>query len=332
VSEDGACRFFVPLVIRPIDGAPAISSTLYDASSPYGYPAPLLKGARRESERREFLASAIRMLQLGLRERRVVSAFVRLHPLLPLPPEPFRQHGTLVHHGETVYMDLTQPEEELWDQIRRNHQRRITSAREKGYVAEIDEWAYFDDFYEIYTDTMTRVKASEFYFFSRDYFHELKEALQGGLHLGVARINGSVACAAIFGEVCGIIQGHLAGARSEYNRDSPTVFLNDFIRCWAKKRGNRWYHLGGGRGAGNDALLRFKAGFSKLRSDFYTWRSVLDVEAYEALVRQWERRAGTGADGPSGYFPAYRRELPGPDVPRRTAQAESVRTVSSEAS
>jgi hypothetical protein len=83
----------------------------------------------------------------------------------------------------------------------------------------------------------------------------------------------------------------------------------DAIRQWAKQRGNRVYHLGGGLGGSKDSLYEFKAAFSKLRADFYTWRAVVNPDAYHNLVAQWEQRSGAQADETDSYFPAYRKVL-----------------------
>ena len=113
VAEQNDCRFMIPLLIRPIDRAIAGGpNILHDASSPYGYPCPLLYlGTEREDE--DFLGLAVAALLDGLRERRIVSAFVRLHPLLGPPEGPLRDVGLLVRHGETVSIDLTLPREEI---------------------------------------------------------------------------------------------------------------------------------------------------------------------------------------------------------------------------
>ena len=157
-------------------------------------------------------------------------------------------------------------------------------------------WSCFDEFFAIYTDTMRRVGADDYYFFDRQYFHDLKAALDGALHLSVGRVNGSIACAGLFTEVCGIVQFHLSGLRSEYSEHEPVKLMVDFVRHWAKQRGNRALHLGGGVGGQKDSLFQFKSGFSKLRGDFHTWRAVVDPDAYQALLSQWQERAPTEPD------------------------------------
>ena len=311
VAEEGESRLFVPLVVRPIVSDHLSAGGLCDAISPYGYPAPLLKCVENGRTRADFLEEALRRLLAGLRQQGLVSLFLRLHPLLPLPPEPFRRLGTLVHHGETVFVDLTLPEEELWRQTRKEHRRKINRAKRNGCVAEIDHhWNSFDEFFDIYTETMSRVGATDYYFFDKRYFYQLKDALDGALHLGIARVNGSIACAGLFTEVGGIVQFHLSGSRPEYCRDEPVKLMVDFVRGWAKERGNRAFHLGGGVGGQRDSLFQFKSGFSKLRADFLTWRAVVDADAYQALADQWRDRAGVEAEQASGFFPAYRRPLP----------------------
>lgn len=316
VAEKGNARLFVPLIVRPIVDAPRKICPLYDAISPYGYPSPLVTETDSEQEQGEFLEDALRLFLSALRERAIVSAFVRLHPLLSLRLGPFSRHGTLVHHGETVFVDLTQSEEDLWGQTRSTHRRKIKQAERVGFVAEIDDnWKYFDDFFEIYTETMRRVNANDEYFFPRQYFCRLRDALGGALHLCVVRAGQVITCAGLFSEVCGIVQAHLAGSRVEHGGGDTAKLMFDFVRRWAKQRNNRFYHLGGGRGAEEDSLFQFKAGFSKSRASFHTWRAVADADAYQALICQWELRTGTTAEPLDGFFPAYRKPTPELGVP-----------------
>ncbi|MGO8689424.1 MAG: GNAT family N-acetyltransferase [Thermoguttaceae bacterium] len=310
VADDGQHRLFVPLIVRPIDLNGAAGGTLCDATSPYGYPSPLLAGGRSEEERTAFLDRALESLLAALQERRVVSLYLRLHPLLPLPQEPFRRQGTLVRHGETVFVDLTQSEEEWWRQTRSQYRRYINHTKQLGYVAEIDQhWSRFDEFFDLYTETMHRVNADPYYFFSRGYFHQLRDALGDRLHLCIVRFGESLACAGTFSEVCGIVQAHLGGRREEKPTVAPTKLMMHFIRCWAKERGNRVFHLGGGLGAKNDSLFFYKCGFSSLRGEFLTWRAVLRADTYQALVAQWPRITGVQTEFADDFFPAYRWPL-----------------------
>jgi hypothetical protein len=310
VAEEGDFRLFVPLLVRPIGLGKEESAEQYDAVSPYGYPSPLLKSPENGQRETQFLDDALELLMAGLREREAVSAFVRFHPLLPLPFEPFRRSGAVVCHGETVYLDLTQSEEELWHQTRPRCRSKINRAKRIGYTAVIDDrWDYLDEFIEIYNATMLRVHAQDFYFFSRQYFQDLKEALQGVLHLCLVRFNGTIVTAGLFSEVCGIVQYHLSGMRAEFGHDQPTTFMMDYVRNWARQRGNRQLHLGGGLGAERDSLFQFKSGLSKCRSQYFTWRTVIDPRAYQELVSERASQVVADDSEDKGFFPKYRAPL-----------------------
>ena len=146
---DDERTMLLPLVIRRIPGGG------FDATSPYGYPGPIGSGTDDPAFLRVALVAGLQVL----REAGLVSAFVRLHPLLnPLPPEGV---GTLVRHGETVSIDLTLPTDELWAQTRLNHRRDITRAVRLGYVARMDEeWRHLESFKRLYRATMARRSAA----------------------------------------------------------------------------------------------------------------------------------------------------------------------------
>jgi len=154
---------------------------------------------------------------------------------------------------------------------------------------------------------MTRVEAERYYYFPPWYFTELRESLGGHLHLCIVEIDGQVASAGLFTEICGIVQYHLSGTRDAFLKYCPLKSMFNFMRYWAKDRGDRIFHLGGGVGGRGDTLFEFKAGFSHARHPFYTWRIIVDEPAYSALVGRWESLARIQADGPEGFFPAYRK-------------------------
>ena len=305
VAEHGSCRVFIPFILR--DLPTWCPGGWRDAITPYGYASPLLFAPSRARESNRFFREAIREFFTGLRERKVVSAFLRLNPVLDVSPGVLHDEGTLVFHGQTVVIDLTLTEERLWQQTRAGHRNEINRAKRRGDTVEIDvDWAGMDDFYHAYTETMRRVGASDSYFFSRNYCRRLRESLQKYLHLFIVRIDGSIAAAGIFSELGGIVQYHLSGTFDGFVRQYPTKIMLDFVRRWAKERGNHYFHLGGGIGAAEDSLFRFKAGFSKLRAPFYTWRVVVDEEAYGLCLGQWEAWQGHPAPCREAYFPAYR--------------------------
>ena len=85
--QDEGRGLLLPLILRPIpDGG-------VDATSPYGYPGPLIWGTADPDFGRDALLSGIQLLE----SLQVVSVFVRLHPVLNATPP----HGVggLVMYG-----------------------------------------------------------------------------------------------------------------------------------------------------------------------------------------------------------------------------------------
>jgi hypothetical protein len=293
--DAGERRFLAPLLLREIRGTPH-----KDVSSPYGYAAPIWSTLADD----DFVDAASAAFVEALQAEGAVSAFIRLHPLLPANLEVLARYGDVVHGGDTVYIDLSLDELEHWRQTRENHRRGIRRLERSGFTVRVDDdGTRFADFLDVYRQTMARVGATPFYYFSAAYFAALEARLGQEVHLLLVEAAGEVTAAALFFEHSGIVQYHLGGTRDRFLEAAPMKLLFHFARAWFKERGARVLHLGGGLGGKADALLHFKAGFSPLRARFHTWRIVAMRTAYDALVDDWRRATGEAA---TTYFPAYR--------------------------
>jgi hypothetical protein len=294
----------VPLILRPIAGGG------FDAMSPYGYPGPLVRG---DDVSPLAVGAALADATGLLRDRDIVSLFLRLHPLLDRePPDGF---GTVVRHGETVAVDLRRSEEQLWAETRKDHRKQIRRAIRAGHRVMVDpDPRPIRAFQEQYLATMERRGAEAYYLFDADYFRALEEALGDRLHIATVEIEGELAASALFVDTKGIVEMHLSAHDSRFDRHAPKKLLYHGVRSWAKARGDRWLHLGGGRGATADSLLEFKAGFSPIRQPFHTLRAVIDADRYAEVIRAAD--PDMDPDDLSGFFPPYRAaerdELPEP--------------------
>lgn len=298
IVRDGDRTMLLPMIIRQIPG----EETGRDAISPYGYPGPLLQGAYDP----DFVAGASTAMVARLREEGIVSLFVRTHPLLNRELLGCEAVGSVVEHGETVSIDLTATAEEIWSGTRSRYRSYINGAIRAGRRAFIDEgWEHEAAFVEMYTATMQRVGASPDYMFGADYVQALRTALGSRLHLCVVGIDGTIAAAGLFTEEGGIVQYHLSGTNEAFERERPTMLMLHFVRGFMKERHNRVMHLGGGLGGAQDSLFEFKAGFSRQRQPFRTWRVVIDPDRYAALSRA--RQPGADPADTGGFFPLYRR-------------------------
>lgn len=289
----GGRRMLLPIVVRRIPGGGQ------DATSPYGYPGPLATGPQDEGFMQDALLVGIRLL----RSRRIASLFVRLHPLLNLAS--FDRVGEVVKGGEVVSIDLTSSAEDLWRQTRAGHRSQISQALRSGRRATFDEsWSHYSAFKSLYRATMERVSAGAFYHFDDAYFDGLRRALGDRLRLCVVEVDGHLAAGALFVESCGIVQYHLSASDPVFAREGLMKLVIHCARLWGKARGNVELCLGGGVGAADDSLLRFKSGFSPRRFPFRTLRVIVDpVEYARRVLRQGPAAAGMQE---SDFFPAYR--------------------------
>ena len=301
-AEDGPHGMLAPLVLRPVPEGLDPDPGLKDASAPYGYPGPLLLGQPPEPVVEGFLKAFVDVGSAA----GIVSAFFRFHPLLEVPEAPFRAFGTLMDHGETVYVDLSLPPEELSRQTRVNHRADARRLLAEGCQVEVDRWERMPDFIRIYGETMRYRHADGFYRFGAEYFDALRACMGDHLHLcTVVAPEGETAAAGLFTCVDGLMEFHLSGTADAFRRTGPAKLMLIHMRDWAKARGQRLMHLGGGVGCAADSLAFFKQGFSRLRGRFSTFRMVLKPDPYRRLVRS--RGRGDASACASDYFPAYRR-------------------------
>lgn len=199
-------------------------------------------------------------------------------------------------------------DEEIWRNTRENHRDNILRLKQEGFTAVMDDWRRLTGFISNYHDTMHRINDCSYYCFSDAYFEEFRSALGSRAHLvSVLSPEGEVAASGLLAAFDGIVQFHLAATGSSYLDKAPSKLMVDAVRRWAREQGERYLHLGGGVGCRSDSLFRFKAGFSRSRADFHTFRMIFHQDRYDFLVRQW-RGSRSGQEGEEDdFFPLYRR-------------------------
>ena len=299
--------FFTPYLLRSCgDITGNNEENLYDIISPYGYPGILMSDAAAMDI--EFAKLALQNFWQTLQDRGICSAFLRLHPILSEKFTDVLQLDYFQEDGKTVSIDLTLDEGKIWAKTRKGHQSTINKCIRLGLTCRTVDFAeYLDEFIAIYEETMDRVGARDVYYFSRSYFEGLLK-LKDKVHLGIVESQGEIVSVCLFFEFCGIVQAHLGGTKTEYLKQSPFNLLLHHMRLWAKARGNKYLHIGGGVGGKKDNLYTFKSGFSKQRHKFFTLRSIVDTQGYNSLLRQRANAIDKSVEElqDSLFFPAYR--------------------------
>ena len=304
--ENEDCIFFVPYLLRSCEDVDDVKQAeIYDVVSPYGYPGILI--CESGINKPEFVDFAFQKFNQTLKERHVCSAFLRLHPILGEKISNILQ-SNVQEDGNTVSIDLTLDIDRIWAKTRKGHQSTINKCMRLGFSARTVSFAeYMDEFIAIYEETMDRVKAKDVYYFSREYFAELAK-LKDKVHLGIIELDSEIICACLFFESCGIVQAHLGGTKTKFLKQSPFNLLLHHMRLWAKARGNKYLHIGGGVSGKKDSLYTFKSGFSKQRHKFFTLRSIVDRNVYHELLESRAKILDKSIEeiNASSFFPAYR--------------------------
>jgi Acetyltransferase (GNAT) domain len=306
VIEDSENIFFVSYLLRSCDDI-FEQTEIFDITSPYGYSGVLL--SETASNNQAFINYALAEIKQLFKSKGICSAFLRLHPILTTNPTEIFPSDNLVETGETVSIDLTLSESQIWAHTRKGHQSTINKCKRLGFTSRmVSVTDNIEIFKAIYDETMDRVEAKQAYYFDSGYFTDLLMLGTDKLHLCFVEFENEIAAACLFFECCGIVQAHLGGTRNQFLPHSPFNLLLHDIRLWAKARKNNFLHIGSGVGGTKDSLFTFKSGFSRQRHQWFALRLITDIEKYQELVELRARYLHVESKEllASKYFPAYR--------------------------
>jgi hypothetical protein len=168
----------------------------FDAITPYGYPCVI-----GEARSVDDWKSAVQALAELLKAQNIVSVFFRLHPLITTSEciAALASFGSIVYHGETVYLFLEQDDVHLWNGMRAQLKYDIRKLINAGWRFVADDWSYLPEFRKMYEENMCRVGATDFYLFSDEYYESLHDCLGRGVSLHtVIDPDGTPAASALF--------------------------------------------------------------------------------------------------------------------------------------
>jgi serine/alanine adding enzyme len=274
--------------VRPIP-----DSELHDVTTAYGYGGPVAAGTAPPVE------AFWELYEDWCRERRVVSTFLRFHPL----------YGNHRHAGPSVRLErladtVAWPLRTGEDPIRslhRHHRRVVRKAVEAVEVSVLERPERLDSFAALYEAGMRRLDAAPFYFFPEEYWETLAARLSPILVQLDGRLEGEPVASVLCLASPPWLHYHL-GAALEPGRTvgAMPLLLLEAAR-WGSERGYELLHLGGGVGGARDSLWEFKRRFAPngLR-EAWIGKAVHDEAAYLEL-------SGGESLDVAGFFPAYRR-------------------------
>ena len=296
VNGDGSARLFIyeedeklacyPFLINEIVGYD-LEEKYYDIETAYGYGGPTVSNYDES-----FLERFEKAFNEYCSENNIVAEFIRFHPLLK-NESIFKKNINVLHNRTTVYLKLEESEEELWKtQIISKNRNVIRKAEKNGLTVQFEE--DLKSFIKIYEETMNKVNASDYYFFSEEYYKSLQEL--DNVYISI-KLEDKIIATAIFMKHGEYFHYHLAGSLKEYLKYSPNNLLLWSAIKYANENGYKIMHFGGGLSDSlDDNLFKFKKSFSKDTCDFYIGKRVHNEDIYKYLINEWETKSNKRAN------------------------------------
>lgn len=302
-----------PLQALPFAGDAGLEGDWYDIISPtYGFGGPLC------AEPRAQVIQAFRAeFDEYCRRANIVSEFVRFHPLLS-NHQLLGGRMDIVFDREAIVIDLSLTQQELFARCHPNHQRNIRKALRHGLEFRVltgDEACQRrEEFYRLYRETMEKVGAYPYYYFSAEYLERLFSRFGPDALFGAVFLKGRMISAALCLREGDTLIYHLGASEKALLHLGMNVFQFYYLALWGRSQGLRALYLGAGH-RGRDSLFQFKHRFNPEGTlELHNGRKVHHPEVYARLTESWKRFHAQ--EFPEPYFPAYRTR-PAPTVIQR---------------
>lgn len=301
--EDENGRIGKMFIKRPINLDIETDKQYYDIATPYGYGGPVIEKLADNKDAKEKLLKAYEEdFKKYTEENNIVAEFLRFHPLLNNADNFVDIYNPIyLQNTIAVYCDKGRPfDVEFSSGVRNILRRNLREGMTYEIIHRPDD---LEEFKEIYFETMDRLSAKKYYYFSDEYFDFLLKNLKDFLILvNIKTAENIVIGSAIFFIHSGkFIHEHLSGTKTDYMKQSPAYSLKYAICEWAYENGYSYVHSGGGTTTDpEDSLLKYKRKFTKGEPfKFYIAKKIYNKDIYDKLVEKTKTKD-------SGFFPQYR--------------------------
>jgi lipid II:glycine glycyltransferase (peptidoglycan interpeptide bridge formation enzyme) len=203
--------------------------------------------------------------------------------------------------GNTVMMDLSSSDT-IWANLTSKNRNMVRKAQKSGVEIYHGQFpVVYQTFKEIYNMTMDSDNAKAYYYFGDAFYDSIRNDLPEESQVFWAEVDGKIIAASIMLLANGYMNYHLSGSLREYQSLAPSNLLLYKAALWGCRNGCRSLHLGGGVGAKEDSLYKFKSAFNRNETRcFNIGRKIFLGDVYEDLV------AMKNLSVEANFFPLYR--------------------------
>ena len=286
VISSGDQQYLLPMLLRPLCG-PDRQSWL-DASTPYGYGGVVTVGAGAAPVGSDLLT----YLHEWCNDRDLVACVIRSHPLLNqdwLLAINEVDFASVTRLGQTTSISLYGWDEDRQCPVGLSKGRRsdLSLARRNLRITwnepsqQKNSLESFRIFRGLYESTMQRVDATEFFHFPWSYYEKLS-TLGPDVGVAIAWHGDRAVGGALFMAGPSFAHYHLSASDDTGHTYKASTLLVVEGAKWARQRGCRRLHLGGGMLA-NDSLMRFKQSFGGEPHKFAHITIIGNRERYQSM-------------------------------------------------
>ena len=277
-----------------------LDSDYYDIQGAYGY-----NGVVTNCKDSDFMADFWKAFDAYCHEEHIIAEFMRFHPVMK-NYEQGMGHFNMIHDRQTVYLDLTQSEEDIFagfDKGTRQHVRKAAKTIEIRPAERTEESV--EIFNRIYRENMEHVNSIPYLFFNLQHFRNMFK--QGNIEFFIAW-QGETPIACYSGLVSNFYYGnYLRASLTEYNRTGVNTLMYWSMIQSAKAHGCHYVHFGGGTsGDPENSLLKYKMNFSKTLSEFWIGKKVHNPDIYNKVVEQWKEKYPVSYEAHKAMLLGYR--------------------------
>lgn len=272
----------------------------YDFRTPYGYGGFLFESPPSHTELDQLEEEYINFCM----KNNIVSEFMRCHPILK-NAQYLSTLYKITDCGITVTMDISD-KDTIWKNITSKNRNVIRKAQKAGIeISQENTWEGYREFIAMYTLTMKRDLANNYYFFSDKFFESIFKDLKYNARLFSAKLRNKTVAMSIILTYGSQMHYHLSASLKEYQNFAPTNLLLYEVANWGCENSYKTFHLGGGIGGKKDNLYNFKKSFNRNSpTTFSVGKKVFMQDIYDKLVSFRQQQQEINME--STFFPLYR--------------------------
>lgn len=273
-------KVFYPFVLKqiPENVCGSLSERFFSIESAYGFGGPLADHPNDDE-----LAGFESLFMEWCIERNVTAEFTRFHPLFS-NQNLFKANIVTELNRVTVTVNLESGWDAAFSAAAPTRRRNFRKALRAGLSHRISD--DFASFHDLYIETMKRLGADQRYLFTRDFFEEIRQHLSDSAFIVEITHGNLVVSAGLFLRSGKQLYYFLGASLEGFSGVAPNDMMIFSAIKWGCENGCTVLQLGGGLSLSpDDGLMRFKAGFSCDRADYWIGKRVHNAARHEAFIQ-----------------------------------------------